>query len=126
VQSLIDELEFNASLADQVRVGVELLPSLHLDQFKMAVAAGAISALRDEIKTAVLQAYGAAERANAAARKRDAVLAGTAGRSLSGSGSYYGEAETVYGEAGALARAAMDALLRFLSTEPDEGSAEPE
>jgi hypothetical protein len=115
VQALVDELEFNAALAAQVKHGIELLPSLHVDQFKRSIAAGAISALRDELKAVVLEAYGAAERANAAVRKRDAVLSGSAGRSVSGVG--YREAENAFYEAGAKALTASTELLAFLGHE---------
>jgi hypothetical protein len=113
MQAMIDELEFNATLAAQVRHGVELLPNMHLDQFKRAVAAGAISALRDELKAVVLEAYGAIERANSAVRRRDAVLSGSAGRSISG-GHGYGEAAEVFYLAGTRAQEAVDRLLAFL------------
>jgi hypothetical protein len=117
VQAMIDELEFNATLAGKVVQGWELLPALHVDQFKRAIAAGAISALRDELKTVVLEAYCAAERIDAAIRRVEGALAGSAGHSISG-GAYRIEASKAYAEAATTARRAAEELLKFLGREP--------
>jgi HNH endonuclease len=120
LQAMIDELEFDAALAERIAHGHELLPMLHVDQFKRAIAAGAISGLRDEIKAVVLDAYGAIERANAALRRIESSLAGSAGTSVSGSSRT--DASKAYAEAGAGAKKAVEELLRFLGSEtPPEG-----
>jgi hypothetical protein len=117
---MIDELEFDATLAGRIAHGHELLPMLHLDQFKRAIAAGAISGLRDEIKVVVLDAYGAIERANAAVRRVESSLAGSAESSVSGP--LRADASKAYGEAGVRAKKAVEELLRFLGSEasPEE------
>jgi len=63
IQALIDELEFN------LRVGQYTEPDnlgcLFLDeQFRRAICEGAIAALKDELKPAILEAYAAVGRAN--------------------------------------------------------------
>jgi hypothetical protein len=116
LQAMIDELEFNASLAQTNPHGHVLPPAFHVDQFKRAIAAGAISALRDEIKAVVLDAYGSAERANAAVRLVEGALLGSAGRSVS-MGASRTEAAQVYTEAGIAATNAMQELLKFLGSE---------
>ncbi len=116
LQAMIDELEFNAALAGKVVQGHELLPALHVDQFKRAIAAGVISALRDELKTVVLEAYCAAERVDAAIRRVEGALVGSGSRSISG-GAYRQEASKAYAEAAASARKAVEELLTFLGSE---------
>jgi hypothetical protein len=119
VQAMIDELEFNAVLAAGVSQGFELLPTLHVDQFKRAVAAGAISTLRDELKEVVLEAYSAAEKTNAAVRRTEGALVGSAGRSISG-GAYRIETARAYQDAKDKAMEAVKELLSFLGAEGAE------
>jgi hypothetical protein len=63
LQALIDELEFNASVA--VRARPDQLGCLFLeDQFRKAISTGSIATLRDSLKGLLIDAYVAIGRAN--------------------------------------------------------------
>ena len=63
LQALIDELEFNLRVAQYTEpddLGCRFLD----EQFRRAIREGAIAALKDELKPAILDAYAAVGRAN--------------------------------------------------------------
>jgi hypothetical protein len=63
LQSLIDELDFNAAVAEAYDFKDQGCPFLD-DQFRRAIREGSISTLQDELKNSILQAYVAIGRAN--------------------------------------------------------------
>lgn len=63
IQALVDELEFNATLASLPRSGAFGAPFVD-DQFRRAIERGAIALLRDELKRLILDAYAKMHQAN--------------------------------------------------------------
>jgi hypothetical protein len=111
LQALIDELEFNATVAnaDQKDQGCKFLDQ----QFLRAVHEGSISILRDEIRDLILKAYHSMGAANGLI---EAVSAQA--RNSHGWGMATNEAQRRITAAGPRITAAKEELLKFLSSEP--------
>lgn len=111
LQALIDELEFNVVVcgySDGQQRGALFSDS----QFRGAIAQGAISTLEPTLKQAILAAYAAMSRAN------QRVLAEVNQQSRDQlTGMQVGAAQTAMQEAGPKVTAALNSLLRFLSSE---------
>jgi hypothetical protein len=110
LQALIDELEFNATVAVASRMdqGCKFLNH----QFLRAVQEGSISILQDEIRELLLSAYHAMGAANG---RIEAVLAQA--RSSGGYRAAFAEAQRLITEAGPKIAAAKQELLKFLSSD---------
>lgn len=76
LQSLIDELEFNSTVAQFSQSSQQGCLFLN-DQFLRAIQEGAIATLNDEIKKAVLEAYRTIGRANQLIASASALAHGT-------------------------------------------------
>ncbi|MGA3263948.1 MAG: HNH endonuclease signature motif containing protein [Terracidiphilus sp.] len=106
LQALIDELDFNATVAaegDFHRQGCKF----HEQQFLRAIHEGSISLLRDSIKAPLCEAYRAMGSANAAID----------GKYFQGSPESSNAAQRLICEASPKIKAAKDELLKFLSNE---------
>jgi hypothetical protein len=64
LQSMIDELDYNAKVAELYKSPHSLGAPLATRQFHRALAAGAIALLDEELKNAIYVAYAAADAAN--------------------------------------------------------------
>lgn len=107
LQALVDELEFNATVAS-VRNYSEHGCKFRDEQFFRAISEGSLSLLRDEIRKPLLEAYRAIGSANSAIDRRNS---SPYEEGVSEAGSFVSRAESQV----LLAKAA---LLLFLSSEP--------
>jgi hypothetical protein len=112
LQALIDELEFNRAIASRVQPD-ERGAMFYDEQFRRAIAAGAVAILRDEIRSAVLGAYAAIASANGLTQAVWAQRTGT---------DQWAQATNKAGEqivaAGPAIDTALGELLTFLRAEP--------
>ncbi len=111
LQALIDELEFNAKVAQYPSLDVQGC-LFHEEQFRRAIREGAIATLHDELKAAVLDAYVAIGRANQH-------ISGVMTQQPRGNpwAEAVNRASHSISEAKPKVEAARDALLRFLGSD---------
>jgi hypothetical protein len=114
LQAMIDELDYNAAVAERYRLPKEPLgAALAVRQFHRAIAAGAIAVLDEELKGKIYTAYAAADAANQQlGRDHAAVIQNPSFVTL-----HNQHTHTVMADAAPLMRTARDLLLRFAAAE---------
>jgi hypothetical protein len=111
LQAMVDELDYNAMVADlYTQPKTPLGVTLARRQFHRAVASGAVAMLDRELKEKIYAAYAAADTANQQLARDQASLARDPTLSL-----YRQQTHTFMGETVPIMRAARDLLLTFAS-----------
>lgn len=111
LQALIDELEFNWIVSQHINPDALGCPFLE-EQFRRAIREGAIATVKDQLKTAILEAYAAIGRAN---NQISGIMVHGPGSEPWGNA--VNQARKCLIEAAPQISAARDALLSFLGSE---------